>query len=371
MSTDEEPFYCETLFEEAGQNGYDSYRVPGVVVTHDGRVIAYYDARRGNGDSATQTLFYRWSNDCGMTWSDRVSLVEGTKNQRLHNIVMVVDRIGNVHAFWNESYIRCFYRMSTDGGITWKAPTDISDTFEAFKALYPWNVYSIGPGHGITMRSGRMVIPAWLSSGGNTHQPSAFACIYSDDQGKSWTPGGIVNHGTDIVNPNEGSLVELRDKTLCATIRHDTLDFRCRAFVRSYDEGRTWGKVCFERHLPDPICHASIARFGDSGLLFSNCAWEDEKGVTAIRNGKKIKWSDDARQNLTVRLSLDEGQTWPYAKCIAKQGGYSDLYASRDGDRSYCIFEKAWTEGNCIFPQKIMMSVCNRKWLMSNINITN
>ena len=289
-SAKEQPVYNETLLEQAGQNGYDSYRVPGVVVTQNGTAIAYYDARRGDGEDATQSLFYRRSEDLGKTWSERITLVEGKQGERVHNIVMLVAGKETVHAFWNKSYTRCYHKVSMDGGRTWGAQVDITEAFEAFKPVYPWNVYSIGPGHGIKMKSGRMVVPAWLSCGGDTHQPSVFACIYSDDNGGTWSPGGILHHGEDIKNPNEGAIVELKDGSLLATVRHDTLEYRCRAFIRSSDCRKGWGSPFFEKQLPDPICHASLASAGEAGIIFSNCAWGDEKGVSAIREGKKIKW---------------------------------------------------------------------------------
>ncbi len=366
-SMQNQALYHETLLEVAGQGGFDMYRVPGAIVTANGTALVCYDARREKGDDPTQSLFYRRSLDRGQTWSDRIELVSGIKGERVHNIVMLAEKNETVHCFWNLSYTHCFHQISFDGGKTWGQARDISQAFEAFKPRYNWNVYSIGPGHGICLKSGRLVVPAWLSCGGSTHQPSVFACIYSDDGGMTWLPGGILHPNQEILNPNEGTMVELNDGSLLVSIRHDTLDHRCRLLASSPDCAKEWKEYWFDSNLPDPICHASLCRSGKNskGILFSNCAWDDQEGVQAIKDGQKIKWSPDARKNLTVRLSMDQGKKWAYSKMLAKQGGYSDLSAQDNGENLYCVFEKDWQNGNCIFPEKLVVASFNKEWIMS------
>ena len=102
---------------------------------------------------------------------------------------------------------------STDDGMTWSKPIDITATFEPFRAKYAWKVIATGPGHGIQLRSGRLVVPIWLAYG-NTgdHKPSAAATIYSDDHGKSWQAGDIaVPDEGEFGDPNETMLTELSD----------------------------------------------------------------------------------------------------------------------------------------------------------------
>lgn len=77
---------------------------------------------------------------------------------------------------------------STDDGLTWSKPVEITATFDTFKKHYDWK-----PGHACSVtathfNNGRLVVPVWLSTGegGNAHRPSVTATIYSDDQGKSW-----------------------------------------------------------------------------------------------------------------------------------------------------------------------------------------
>ncbi len=111
-----------------------------------------------------------------------------------NNPVLIADRDGTVHMLFCLEYMRCFYQRSTDDGESWSAPVEITDTFEAFHSAYPWKVLATGPDHGIQLKSGRLVVPVWLSTGtgGNAHRPSVTATIYSDDQGKTWQAGEIA-----------------------------------------------------------------------------------------------------------------------------------------------------------------------------------
>ncbi len=74
--------FLEWTLESAGTGGYSMYRVPGIVVTASGRVLAYYDAR--NVDEARQDLIVRASED-GQVWEERRILVPGRRGETTHN----------------------------------------------------------------------------------------------------------------------------------------------------------------------------------------------------------------------------------------------------------------------------------------------
>jgi hypothetical protein len=102
-------------------------------------------------------------------------------------------------------------------------------------------------------------------------------------------------------------------------------------------------------------------------VLLSNCAWEDAEGVIKKQQGLlKYNWSDDARRNLTVRLSVDGGYNWKYSGLIEEKAGYSDIAVSRDRKTLLCLYEKDWINNNCIFPQKIGLARFNLEWLTGN-----
>ena len=90
---------------------------------------------------------------------------------------------GVVHAVFCHDYARVFTRRSADDGATFTEPREITDVFEALRVDYPWRVCATGPGHGLRLRSGRMVVPVWMSDGSGTefgagklgHRPSSVA----------------------------------------------------------------------------------------------------------------------------------------------------------------------------------------------------
>ena len=97
-------------------------------------------------------------------------------------------KAGVVHLLTCVEYCRCFYQRSDDDGATFSKPVEITKAFEGFRPSYSWQVLATGPGHGVQLKSGRLVVPVWLSTGtiGNGHRPSVCATIYSDDDGATW-----------------------------------------------------------------------------------------------------------------------------------------------------------------------------------------
>lgn len=357
--------YQSWTLERAGENGYDMYRVPGIVITGSGRVLVYYDAR--SSVEGRQDLILRASED-GAHWEARRVLVRGHLGETTHNAVMVAERRGKtVHFFYNIDHAKCYYMKSVDDGRSWGDERDLTPVFEEYRDEYPWDVFSVGPGHGIELSDGSLFLQAWLSSGGNTHRPSVVAGIVSDDGGTTWRRCGIVHDSSLFVNPNEAAVCELNDGRLLLNIRHDTA-LRRRAVVTSADCGARWSGPRFELALPDPVCAAGIVRIprthtgGRDLFAFSNCAWEDVTGLKSYLEGGK-RWSDDARRNLTVRLSSDDCETWSSGKCIERESGYSDLSASPDGAALYCVYEKGWLEGQCISPRTMAIARMHVDWV--------
>ncbi|NLF27860.1 MAG: exo-alpha-sialidase, partial [Clostridiales bacterium] len=120
--------------------------------------------------------------------------------------------------------------------------------------------------------------------------------------------------------------------------------------------------------LPDPICHASMLRLswpeeGQPGaLLFCNCANADEGAAKKKAKGLiRYNWSDDARKDLTVRVSLDEGNSFSRGTRIAKKGGYSDMAATADARTVVAVFETGWDDDSCIFPRQLAYAALDRE----------
>src|SRR5690606_5026964 len=84
----------------------------------------------------------------------------------LSNFVLIADRhTHDVHALYCHTYARVFAMCSADDGATFSAPVEITAALEAFRERYPWRVIATGPGHGIQLDHGRLVVPVWLSDG--------------------------------------------------------------------------------------------------------------------------------------------------------------------------------------------------------------
>src|SRR3954452_25612456 len=268
----------QALFE-ADTGGYATYRIPGLVVTDKGTLLAYCEARKTSAsDWGAIDLVYRRSADGGKTWSEPRKVVDiggGVEKNpvavnlklgkfpdiTVNNPVMIADR-GVVHFLYCVEYMRCFYTRSEDDGKSFAPPVEITRTFEAFRPAYDWKVIATGPNHGITLGNGRLVVPVWLSTGtgGNAHRPSVTATIYSDDRGETWKAGEIAVPSTEEwINPNETVAVELADGRVMLNVRNESKPHR-RLVTISKDGATGWSTPRFDDALLEPICMASLVR---------------------------------------------------------------------------------------------------------------
>jgi sialidase-1 len=344
--------FSSTNLWNAGIGGYAIYRIPGIVVTKNGTVLAYAAARRTLGsDWADTDIVVRRSIDGGRTFSDsqRVAGMQGTTD----NPTAIADQSnGAVYMVFQRDYATCYFMRSDDDGRTFSAPLDITATFDAFRAEFNWNVLAPGPGHAIVSRKGRIIVPVWLAAGTPTadgrrpHRPSAVATIYSDNHGSTWKAGSIVLVSRDdLLNPSETTVAELSDGRLVLNFRSESPHHR-RLVSYSSDGADRWTPPVPDEALFEPICAAGLVRYPSSRehpatLLFSN-----PDSLSLIPGDHKGTYP---RQRLTVRVSFDDGKTWPVSKLIdAGASAYSDLAVNKDGV-ILCLYESgliAGKEGN-------------------------
>jgi sialidase-1 len=154
------------------------------------------------------------------------------------------------------------------------------------------------------LRSGRLVIPC----DHNTADGRRFShVIYSDDRGATWKIGGIAEEKT-----NESTIVELKNGELLFNMRSYHGRNR-RAVQRSKDGGLTWSPLELDQNLIEPVCHASMINGPKGQVLFSNPA-------------------ATTRTRMTVRMSGDDGRTWPVDQVIHEgPAAYSSLAMLRGG----------------------------------------
>jgi sialidase-1 len=351
-------FTAEPVIEKqdlftANVGGYAVYHIPGIVVTARGTVLAWCEARKKGGDWDQIEVLLRRSTDEGRHFDAPRSIanVPGPKTKNpfalrmkkvdpadvtYNNPVMIADRDGTVHFVFCLEYMRCFYTRSTDDGLTFSAPVEITSAFEAFRKSYDWKVLATGPDHSIQLKSGRLVVPVWLSTGtgGNAHRPSVTATIYSDDSGKTWHAGDIAVPCTEEwINPNETVAIELADGRAMLNVRTESKAQR-RLVTTSADGATHWSTPKFDEALLEPICMAGIVRYSlgtkqphtKNRILFSNPDCLDRADGKAEAGAKRD------RKNLSVKLSYDEGKTWPVNKSVEPGPSmYSDIAVTKDG----------------------------------------
>lgn len=368
----------------SGTNGVDTYRIPGLVVTRKGTLLAYAEARRGgSGDWGAIDLVMRRSTDGGATWSAQeiiasvpgeksrspVSPVQGPAGQgalTYNNPIAITGRApGVVHFLFCLEYMRAFYMRSLDDGRTFSAPVEITGAFEEFRKTYPWKVIATGPGHGIELKNGRLIVPVWLSlgTGGNAHRPSVASTIFSDDGGSTWHGGEIAVPNTETwVNPSETVAVELADGRVMLNARSESRANR-RLITTSPDGAANWSVPRFQEELKEPICFGSLARLSGAGdgrknrLLFVN----PDNLLAGGKAGEPGRSRD--RKNLTVQLSEDEGASW-VAKRVIEDGfsGYADINVGRDG-RIYVLYERGESGSDRFQIQALTLATFDLAWL--------
>ncbi|WLQ51799.1 exo-alpha-sialidase [Streptomyces poriferorum] len=339
-------------------NGVGSpyYRIPALTTSVEGTVLAAYDARPTLGDLPSNIgVVLRRSTDGGTTWQAQQVVRKDPAPQGYGDPSLLVDRTtGRIFLFYaagvNQGFfgsatgndesdpnvLQADYSYSDDDGLTW---THRRITKQIKNPA--WGGMFAASGEGIQVRNGaykgRLIQQYAIRSNGANYAVSA----YSDDHGATWKTGTPVGPGGD-----ENKTVELNDGTIMLNNR--SAPYRTIAY--STDGGVTYTPFVQDTELPDPANNGSIMRYApdapasnpqSSWLLFSNT-------------------EATSRKNLTVKMSCDNGKTWPIKKVVdAGAAAYSTLTRLPDGrlgllyERgnyehiTYSSFDLKWLGGTC------------------------
>lgn len=305
----------------AGEGGYHSYRIPALVVTTPGTVLAFCEGRRLTGHDDDQIdLLLRRSADGGVTWEPAEVAVAGGGRSCGNPCPVVEEHTGIVWLPFCKDNQEVWLTHSHDDGLTWGEPAEIT----AWAMDPAWSYVGTGPGHGIQLASGRLLIPCWCDesppppNGGprTWGQVQSSYALLSDDGGATWWAGDMLTRDAS----DECEAVEVAAGRVYLTLR-SRQGAKARGYAWSPDEGETWSAVAYDEALPEPSCQGSVVRYDEGRVLMAHPS------------------DRERRVRLAVRMSRDEGASWAVERVLEEgYGGYSDLAVTAEGE-VLCLYE--------------------------------
>lgn len=326
-------FEQQVLFKTSEDPGYACFRIPAIVRSTDGTLLAFAEGRVLNcGDSADIDIVLKRSTDGGRTWGPLQVVNEGGGDTHGNPAPVVDQETGRVllaqtyntgRTDGESCTVPCDrtprLQYSDDDGLTWSEPRDLSA-----EILPPeWNSwYATGPVHGIQLTRGRYAGRLVLSVNTETWNGSRVsanhaALVVSDDGGDHWSVGAseswpVAADGTFRQKPSEMTLAERADGSVLVSGREqDGTDSGHRSQAVSDDGGDSFGSPF--RALPDlytPQVQGSMIPLDDRLLLAAPA-------------------DPDRRRTMMIRSSYDDGQTWDSVDrgtvVTTDWSGYSDL----------------------------------------------
>ncbi|MEV7288900.1 sialidase family protein [Streptomyces sp. NPDC093252] len=326
-------FQQSVLFKASQDPGYACFRIPAIVRTTRGTLLAFAEGRVLNcGDATDIDLVVKRSTDGGRTWGPLQVVSEGNGDTHGNPSPLVDRETGRILLVQTRNpgrtdsascEIPCprtpHLQYSDDDGRTWSAPRDLSAQVQPAH----WNSwYATGPVHGVQIdagaHAGRLVLGVNAETwDGQRVTANDAALIISDDGGTTWRVGAtdswpIAADGTFGQKPSEVTVEAQADGSLLISAREqDGTDLGHRSQAVSTSGGSSFDTP-FQK-VPDlyaPQVQGALLRLGDRMLLACPA-------------------DPDRRRTMMVRSSYDGGRTWDSVDrgtVVSRDwAGYSDL----------------------------------------------
>ncbi|MEU6719040.1 sialidase family protein [Nonomuraea sp. NPDC046802] len=335
-------FNKTTLWKSSGDPA-TCYRLPAVVKTKNNVLLAFAERRNRNdcSDYGAFDIVMRRSTDHGREWQNSKVVLAGEPGAMLQgNATVVADSEGPVFLFSTSEPSATVHRprtpkvqVSTDDGVTWSKPRDLSNVIKAPAGAGDW--FAVGPGHGIQLtkgeHKGRLVVPAYFTVG--TQQ--SVRLIYSDDHGTTWKIGATATYNLSTLKLGEQTLVERTDGSILVIARNGAVDnatsLRGMARGVSKDGGETFdGAFRVDGDIIAPPTHPALLRQ----------RWDGGPYTRILLSAPATKKTDNNALGMNVRSSFDEGATWKnWNNAVDNSGiriddhhaGYSDMVLIGNG----------------------------------------
>ncbi|MCX6263051.1 MAG: sialidase family protein [Bacteroidetes bacterium] len=305
---------------QAGEAGYHTFRIPAIIRHASGALLAFCEGRKANSsDFGDIDIVTKQSEDGGITWGPLQVVVDRAESQA-GNPAPVLDQLdtrypkGRILLFYNtgnqpENTIRkgigmreVWYISSTDGGMNWETPVNITAQVHHPAALEPsgadWRSYANTPGHALQIMQGpyrgRIVVAANHSAGDPLPRFKEYRAhvFFTNDHANSFSLGSNVS----FEGSNESMAAELANGGILLNTRNQSGEVRARIISRSNNGGVNWDTTYYERSLIDPVNQGAVLTLG-------------------FKKGKAIVVSshtqDSLRRNhLMLHISHNDGYNW-------------------------------------------------------------
>ena len=322
------------LIYSPGDYNSKNYRIPAIVTAHDGSLVIATDKRKNNQNDLPDDIdvLINRSIDGGKTWTEPLTIAQGSGYGQGYGdagLVRTAEDGGLLCVFVGGKGFfggtpsepnRTYVCKSYNNGVSWTAPVDITPQLFGSQCSDPvrkyWHASFCASGAGLLTRDGTICFVAAVRETSSADVASVSNYVYySEDNGNTWKVSTVCKAN----NGNEAKIVELNDGSWLVSIRNQSKG--SRYYTISKDRGQTWTPIELWNEMYEPGCNGDMIRYTST-----------VDGYDRNRLLHSVPFDADARKNMTVFVSYDEGDSWSVNKTICPgNGAYSSICILPDG----------------------------------------